>query len=109
MDTETVEQARTLIQSIADDQDITLNQIIVFGSRSRDDYREHSDIDLVLVSPDFEDVSKLDRSTAFYLDWDYDTLPDPEFICLTPEEFEEKKQRKPHIVRTAVEEGISLA
>ncbi len=48
------------------------------------------------------------RPKVFYRNWDYGELPDPEFICLTPNEFEEKRRKKTHIVRTAVEEGTEI-
>lgn len=109
MDTDTIGQVKELIRRVAEEEGITLTEILVFGSRARDDYRDRSDIDLLLVSPSFDGVPWNKRPGPFYEAWDYEKLPTPEFICLTPDEFEEKKERKPHIVRTAVEEGVSLA
>lgn len=109
MDEKTIERVRKHLRSIADEEGIRLDEVIVFGSRAREDYREGSDIDILLVSRDFEGVSKPRRSRELYLEWDYKDLPEPEFICLTPDEFSEKRRRKPHIVRTAVEEGRGIA
>ena len=36
-------------------------QVLIFGSRARGDALEHSDLDLILVSRDFEGVPWLDR------------------------------------------------
>lgn len=109
MDTETIERVTETLRETAEQVGYTLTEIIVFGSRAREDYGPESDVDLLVVSPDFEDVPAYKRPKLFYRHWDYDTLPDPEFVCLTPEEFEERKDLVPHIVHTAVHEGISVA
>ncbi|MFB6158278.1 MAG: nucleotidyltransferase domain-containing protein [Candidatus Nanohalobium sp.] len=108
MDKETVEKVKQKLEKTAEDKDLQLDKVLVFGSRASDDYREDSDIDLLIVSKDFEGVNWNKRPRHFYLNWDYDRLPEPEFICLTPQEFEDKKEEKPHIVRTAVDEGVSI-
>ena len=97
------------IREIAANHDIEIDRLIVFGSRVRGDYREDSDIDVLLVSPAFEGVTYYKRPRPFNTGWDYSELPPPELICLTPAEFEEKRRRDPHIVRTAVEESVSIA
>lgn len=74
-----------------------------------DSNREGSDIDILMVSSDFEGMAYYKRPKLFYRHWEYDELPDPEFICLTPAQFEERKTKQPHIVRTAVNEGVSVA
>lgn len=109
MDTETIERVTETLVETAERVGYTLDEVVIFGSRARDDYRPESDVDVLLVSPDFEGVAAYKRPKLFYRHWDYDELPDPEFVCLTPEEFEERKQKRPHIVRTAVEEGVTVA
>lgn len=109
MDTETVERVTETLVTTAEEVGYTLSEVIIFGSRTRDDYRPESDVDVLLVSPDFEGMPSYKRPKLFYRHWDYDELPDPEFICLTPAEFEERKAKRPHIVRTAVEEGVVVA
>lgn len=108
MDTETIGRVTETLRSTADRVGYTLADVIVFGSRARDDYRPESDVDVLIVSPDFEGVPAYKRPKLFYRHWDYDELPDPEFICLTPAEFEERRTKHPHIVSTAVEEGFSV-
>ncbi|PSP42878.1 hypothetical protein BRC68_09885 [Halobacteriales archaeon QH_6_64_20] len=34
---------------------IEVTEVVVFGSRARDDYRPESDVDALVVSPDFEE------------------------------------------------------
>lgn len=109
MDTNTIERVTASIEATADRTGVSLDELIIFGSRARGDYRPGSDVDILMVSPDFEGVPSYRRSKLFYRYWDYDSLPDPEFICLTPAEFEERKQKQPHIVRTAVDEGVSVS
>lgn len=109
MDSKTIRRVSETLRETADAVGYTLTEVIVFGSRVREHYRPESDVDVLLVSPDFEGVPAYKRPKQFYRRWDYDELPDPEFLCLTPEEFEERKQLRPHIVRTAVDEGVSVA
>lgn len=108
MDNRTVERVTRTLRTTADEHDIALAELIVFGSRTREDYRPDSDVDVLVVSPDFEGVRNYERPKPFYRGWKYGTLPDPEFICLTPAEFEERKRLDPHLVRTAVEEGVAV-
>lgn len=108
MDEKTIRKVENLIYEAAKKHEIDLRNVIIFGSRAREDYREKSDIDLILTSPDFKGVAWNKRPGPFYEEWDYNELPDPEFICLTPQEFEQKRREKPNIVRTAVEEGTSI-
>ncbi len=108
MDEGTIERLRKLIGEVAEKHGLDLKEVIVFGSRARGDYGGGSDVDILIVSDDFKGEAWNKRPGHFYEEWDYDELPDPEFICLTPEEFDEKKRRKPNIVRTAVEEGVEM-
>lgn len=109
MDTETVRRVTETVEEAAEKADVSLDRVVVFGSRARDDYREESDVDVLLVSEDFEGVRNYRRSKLFFRYWDYENLPDPEFVCLTPEEFESGREAEAHIVRTAVEEGVAVA
>lgn len=108
MDEKTIEEVKDLLYRAAEKHDIRLQEIVVFGSRAGEDYRERSDVDLLIVSPDFEGVAWNKRPREFYREWDYDKLPEPEFICLTPEEFEEQKKIEANIVKDAVEKGVRV-
>jgi len=109
MDREAIESVEQTILEAAEKNNVDLDTLVVFGSRVRDDYAGKSDVDLLIVSKDFREVQWNERPGPFYDEWDYEQLPTPEFICLTPEEFEEKKEEKLHIVREAVEQGVKLA
>ena len=80
-------------------------QVIAFGSRARGDALSTSDLDLILVSPRFAAVPFLKRPVEMLEALDYPG--GLEFLCYTPEEFEEKREEF-GIVRVALEEGISL-
>lgn len=83
-----------------------ITQAIFFGSRARGDYLADSDNDIVLVSPDFEDIFFSQRSALmyeFWTHWPFDIEP----LCYTPEEFERKKAPI-GIVSEAVKEGVAL-
>lgn len=108
MDRETIGKVKSKLEEISEKENVDLSKIIVFGSRASDNYREKSDVDILIVSTDFEGKMWYERPGIFYRYWDYENLPEPEFICLTPQEFAEKKVKKPHIVRTATKEGVRV-
>ena len=108
MNQETVERVTELVQQVADGEGIEVEEFILFGSRAREDYTERSDVDIVIVSEDFSNTDWYNRGEAFQRQWNYKELPSPEIICLTPEEFEERKQKLGDIVKTAAEEGIEI-
>ena len=95
---------RRLIGKLAS---IRVERAILFGSRVRGDALLSSDLDLILVSPDFEGVFFTDRPMAVVDAWDFEGAPPLEVLCYTPEEFERKRARI-GIVRTALEEGIAV-
>lgn len=80
-------------------------RVIVFGSRARGEALEHSDLDVVLVSDAFRDVSWLDRPTRVHEECDIRF--GVELLCYTPDEFRRKREEL-GVVRTAVEEGFDL-
>lgn len=108
MDQKTVEKLKNQVEKTAEESDIDIQQILLFGSRARNDFNEDSDADLILISNDFEGVNWFKRPKEFYLDWDYEELPRPEILCYTPEEFEERKKKAGDIAKTAAEEGIEI-
>jgi uncharacterized protein len=77
--------------------------IILFGSRARGDFLKNSDYDLIIVSPEFQDVHFLERIYQLLEFWDYDW--DVDLLPYTPEEFEKKKNQI-GIVNQAVKEGL---
>jgi predicted nucleotidyltransferase len=86
-------------------QDYDIEKVIFFGSRTRNDYLESSDFDLIVVSRDFEDIFFTERISKMYKYW---KSPKPlEIFCYTPEEFARKSSQL-CIVRKAAETGINI-
>lgn len=87
-------------------KDFYLSKMVFFGSRASGKPHRDSDIDLILVSPNFKKLDFIERGAKMYDYWSLDYPVD--FLCYTPEEFERKKKRI-GIVRQAVNEGIEIA
>jgi hypothetical protein len=85
------------------ERDIDLERVILFGSRARHEANEHSDVDLIVVSSNFEGMDFFDRVAKMYDYWNSDLPVD--FLCYTPEEFERLKDQAT-IVRQAVRTGV---
>jgi len=84
---------------------IKIEKVIIFGSRARGEEEEESDLDLLIISPDFKGKKFRERARGFYKYYELDFPVD--FICFTPEEFEKMKSRAT-IVKEALEEGIVI-
>ena len=69
---------------------ISIQEIIVFGSRARGDHRIDSDIDLIIISHNWKG-SILDRMKYLYRLWNYKV--DATLIPLKPGELERKLHR----------------
>ena len=82
-----------------------IEKAILFGSRARGDALNTSDVDLILISKDFQNLHFRKRMAIVLEGWDADL--DIEVLCYTPGEFERKK-KEIGIIRTAVEEGIEI-
>lgn len=80
-------------------------KIVFFGSYARGNYNKDSDVDLIVVSPYFRGIKSFERSQG--LRDEFGVLVPMDIICLTPEEFDEKKNRIT-IVAEAVKEGIVI-
>lgn len=83
-----------------------IEKAILFGSRARDEYLLESDVDLILVSPDFAAMPFRTRLGDALEGWNANV--DLEVLCYTPEEFERKKHDL-GIVQQAVKEGRELS
>lgn len=82
-----------------------IQRMILFGSRARGTPHRDSDVDLIIVSPKFKRKSIVDRASPLYMEWNLDLPVD--FLCYTPEEFEELS-RRPGLVREALREGVPI-
>lgn len=85
---------------------IRIEKVIVFGSRARGDYLADSDVDLIIVSRDFEGVPFYERMDKLILLWE--SPLDIDVLCYTPEEFKMKREEI-CIVKEAVEGGMVIA
>ncbi len=85
---------------------IHVEKVIIFGSRARGDNLVDSDVDLIIVSRNFEGVPFYERMDKLILLWE--SPLDLEALCYTPEEFE-MKQKEISIVKQAVAEGVEIA
>lgn len=86
-----------------------IQSMFLFGSTASGNRKKYSDIDLLVVSKRFRNKSVLKRSVPFYHEWHVvQNLNYPvDFICYTPEEFDDLKDRVT-IVREAVRNGIEI-
>ena len=84
---------------------IQIKEMILFGSRANGKSRKNSDVDLIIVSPEFKNLDFFQRGAKMYDFWDLDLPVD--FLCYTPEEFENLKNRA-SIVREAEKSGIVI-
>ncbi len=86
-------------------QKYDIKEVILFGSQVSGTADKDSDVDLIVVGDEFRDKSPLKRPFDLYLEWTMDYPVD--FLCYTPEEFEEKRNEI-SIVRHAINEGIAI-
>ena len=84
---------------------LKVEHLILFGSQATGMPRSDSDIDLVLVSPQFAGMHSWKRRglTRKHFDLNYPV----DLLCYTPEEFDRKKSEA-SIIREAVENGIEI-
>ena len=71
------------------EKEFRTTKLILFGSRARGDHLKDSDIDLAVISEDFEGMNFLERIKRVARLWDGDLRLEP--LCYTPEEFERRK------------------
>jgi len=100
----TIDAIAEQVDSIAAEHGCEIRRLIVFGSYADGTAAENSDVDLVLVSPDFEGVDFYARTEEFYWYWD-PNLPKIDLIPLTPAEFDDRSEDPSDIVHEAVETG----
>lgn len=101
--TDLINQLKEFLSRIS--KKVRVSRLIFFGSRARGHPRKYSDVDLIVVSPDFR-KKKFGRSRELYDFWDLDLPVD--FLCFTPEEYEEKRKSPLNIVGMAERKGINI-
>jgi|SRR3989344_773225 len=86
-------------------RDFSIDRIILFGSRAINNFSEESDVDLIIVSPNFEGKDFFERGAKMYDYWELDLPVD--FLCYTPKEFN-KLKKQISIISEALKEGIMI-
>ena len=104
MDREAVRVINDFVKKIK--KKFSINKVIFFGSRANDEYLKSSDIDLVIVSDDFEGIDFSKRISMIYNYWDFKYAVD--FLCYTKKEFE-KFSKMITIAREALRKGIIIS
>ncbi len=84
---------------------LNVRKAVLFGSHARGEARKDSDIDLIVVSKDFESMPFLTRLEMLSLEWDFGKAAD--IIGYTPKEYRELAARST-VVHQAQKEGIQL-
>lgn len=82
-----------------------VSKLILFGSIAEGTATKDSDVDLVIVSPIFSKLNFFQRAKLMYDYWT--ALLPVDFLCFTPEEFEQKKKGVT-IVNHALKHGIII-
>lgn len=93
------------IKSVKDDN-ITIEKVILFGSYAKGTYKDDSDIDLAIISPDFKEEDCIENMTkllykANKLKADIQTIP------FSLHEYKEPKGIIEEIINTGVEIQIA--
>jgi len=86
--------------------DIKVKQMIFFGSRAKGKLHKYSDIDLIIVSPEFKKQRYIHRSLDLYRKWNLDFPVD--LLCYTPQEIKERKKAKWGVIQEAMKTGIEI-
>ena len=84
---------------------ITVQKMILFGSRAWGRPHKDSDFDILIVSSSFRNIKSMKRGLGFYKYWHLDYAVD--FLLYTPEEFK-KLSKQITIVREAARKGIRI-
>jgi len=87
----------------------SLSNFILFGSMATGKPHKDSDVDLIVVSKDFEGVKSFKRSPNLYIEWHTKSKIDypVDFLCYTPEEFNKLKNQVT-IVSEAIKNGVEI-
>ena len=98
------EWAKELVLELGE-HGIRVDAVILFGSYARGDFSSSSDLDLIIISSDWEGISYTKRLSLLYRLWDKDI--DANFVALTPRELRDRL-RKSVVLRDASRYWIVL-
>ena len=86
-----------------------VKKMLLFGSQARGEAKEGSDVDLIIVSPQFKGKKALPATVNLYKEWhirERAGLP-VDFLCYSPDEFKKLKNTI-SIVSQAIKEGVEI-
>ncbi|MEM5811973.1 MAG: nucleotidyltransferase domain-containing protein [Candidatus Aenigmatarchaeota archaeon] len=85
------------------------DKVILFGSFARGDFKNDSDVDVIIVDKRFKRMDYFKRGNGLWLKWhiEHKIKYPVDFICYSPEEFD-KLKKKVSIVSEALREGIII-
>jgi uncharacterized protein len=89
MDKDTVLGIISRFQKAIESRNVKVHRLILYGSYAKGNYREGSDIDLVVISQDFKDKSYWERIDILS-DAIYEIFEPIEAIAMTPDEWANK-------------------
>lgn len=96
------------VRDVLSAADIEVDRAIVFGSAVRGDHAGDSDIDLIVVSSDFEGIPGARRRKPIRDEWAYDEFGPVDIIEYTPEEYRSYREREGGLIDTAEAEGVRI-
>jgi len=93
---------------LAMDRAMPLEKVVLFGSHARGDAKDHSDIDLCIISDGVTSQLSAAKRLRIALG---DVWPRPAFtlIPISPERLKEKKAKGDHFFETILEQGLTIA
>jgi len=80
---------------------------IIFGSYARGQAYSTSDVDLLLIDPQFTDWEVYDSNYPINLNWP-EEFPPLHLVCTTPTEFETRYNNNEPMATTIAEEGFAV-
>lgn len=94
------------VYSLALNHGYEVTELIIYGSYARSEATEDSDVDIIIVSSDFQE-EYYERATDIHFAWDVEEYPIPDLIPLTPEEFRERRRAaEGDVVEEADRDGL---
>lgn len=96
------------VQETLSKANVDVEKAIVFGSVARNDHTPESDVDVIVVSSDFDGVKGAIRGRPFRENWDYETYGAVDFIEYTPDEYDKNKTSNSMLINKAEMEGIQI-
>ncbi|BFI73728.1 nucleotidyltransferase [Nanoarchaeota archaeon] len=105
---EILNKIKQIILDTANNYNIKIHKIILFGSRARGDYREDSDWDILIVTEDKLDWNIKKKILGELIGKFADYYLDTDILIIDKEEFNKKKEDIGYVYYWANKEGIII-